>query len=150
MIDHKDRCIRIALGGFDLYDIGSLCGHMACRTIGPKKAGIHAVGYFTKIMIGGGVTTLTALRYTGVVSVVVDVGIVAGAAIHVAHPKTFAGSQQCRLVAVNVGTIRNGVERERKVGSRASRFEPEDRPQLDIIAACMADGAHVYPLPACQ
>jgi hypothetical protein len=150
MIDHKDRRIRVRLGGLDLYDIGSLCGHMTCCTIGPQKTRIHAVGYFTKIMIGSGVTTLAALRYAGVVSVVVDMGVVTGAAIHVAHPKTFAGSQQCRLVAVNVGTVRDGMERERKMGSRVSRFEPEDRPQLDIIAACMADGAHVYPLPARQ
>ena len=112
MIDHKDRCIPVALGGFDLYDIRCLSWHMTCRTIGPKKAGIHAVGYFTKIMIGGGVTTLAALRYAAIVSVVVDMGVVAGAAIHVTHPKTFAGSQQCRLVAVHVGTVRNGMERE--------------------------------------
>ena len=150
MIDHKDRCIPVALGSLDLYDIGSLSRHMTCRTIGPQKTGIHTVGYFTKIMIGGGVTTLAALRYAGEVSMVVDMGIMAGTAIHVAHPKTFAGSQQCRLVAVNVGTVRDGMERERKMGSRVSRFEPEDRPQLDIIAACMTDGAHVYPLPACQ
>jgi hypothetical protein len=150
MIDHKDRRIRVGLGGFDLYDIRCLSRHMTCCTIGPQKTGIHAVGYFTKIMIGGGVTTLAALRYAAIVSVVVDMGVVAGAAIHVTHPETFAGSQQCRLIAVNVGTVRDGMEREGKMGSRVSRFEPEDRPQLDIIAACMADGAHVYPLPACQ
>ena len=105
MIDHIDRCIGGRLGGLEFYDIRSLCGHMTSCAIGPQKAGIHAVGYFTKIMIGGGVTTLAALRYAAIVSVVVDMGVVAGIAIHIAHLKALTGSQQCRLVAVHIGAV---------------------------------------------
>ena len=150
MIDHENGCIRVGLGRLDLYEVRSLCGHMTSCAIGPQKAGIHAVGYFAKIMIGGGVATLAALRNTGEVSMVVDMDVVTGVAIHVAHLKALTGSQQCRLVAVYVGAVRNGMERERKMSSRITRFEREDRPQLDIVAACVADGAHVDPLPACQ
>ena len=63
-------------------------------------------------MVGGGMTALAILSIFFVVAMVNDMCIVAGRAIHFAHPKAFTGGQERDLVAVNVGP--DGVDRGRQ------------------------------------
>ena len=103
MVHHVYRHIPAGFAGFYPDDIGGLRRHMAFRTVADDIGKIFVVGYFAKIMIIGRMASLAAPGIVGVIVVAAVVRVMAGQAVHIAHLKTFAGSQQGHLVAMHVG-----------------------------------------------
>jgi hypothetical protein len=105
VIYHENSRISIGLCSFDFYDIGGLRRHMAFCAALSEVGDILRIGDSAKIMIGDRVTTLTTLGIADVIAALVAMGVVTGRAIHIAHLKTFTGSKQGHLIAVNVGPV---------------------------------------------
>ena len=128
MIHHKNGRNFIGLSCFDPYNARWLRRHVAFCAIRLQKGDIDRIGHFAKIMVGGGMTALAILSIFFVVAMVIDMGIVAGRAIHFAHPKAFTGGQERDLVAVNVGPGGADLVRQDKMRKRVAGPEPKHCP----------------------
>jgi hypothetical protein len=110
MIHHKYGGIPACFAGFNPDDIGCLCRHMAPRTVADDEGEIFVAGRnFAKIMLVRRMAGLTAPGIGGVIVVVAGMRVMAGRAVHTAHAKTLAGSQQGHLIAMHVGLLDAGV-----------------------------------------
>ena len=125
VVDHVDGGMGAAFAGVDLDDLGRLRRHMTAGTVLLQKPGICRP-----------------------VPMIVNVRIMTGGAVHLAHPEAFAGSQQRKLIAMDVGPVGSHVSGHRKMRKRIAGPEREQGPQLDIVAARMANRASVDLLRA--
>jgi hypothetical protein len=150
VIDHKNGSVPIGFSRFDFNDIRWLCRHMTPRAILFQIRNIPGIGYFAKIMIAGIMTALAALSIPCIISLVIDMGVMAGRTIHRAHPEAFTGRQQRDLVTMNVGPDAAYMIRQHKMRKRIARFEAEYRPQLDTFVSAVTYGAHIDLLFARQ
>jgi len=91
MVDHKNGTVPTGFSRSYFYNIRWLSRHMAACAIPFQKRNIPRIGYFTKIVVFGIVTALTATGTCCIVTLVIDMGVMAGRTIHRAHPEAFAG-----------------------------------------------------------
>ena len=143
MIHHKYGSVPARLAGFYPDDIGGLLRHMAPRTVVDDKGKISVVGVCTKIMFFGGMASLTAPGIVGVVVVAAGMRVMAGRTVHIAHPKTFAGSQQGHLVAMYVGLLGADMGIDGVMGQRIAGPETEYRSEGDVVTSCVTGSAKI-------